>query len=197
MGLQEDHNARMARFPAEIRSAHVHVRRRCRRMVLVPRMRYSGPLLTALSVIAWSSDGCAHMPNGPRNDWSLGGSAAYALHPSVGNGFMYGLDFAYMPTIPVWLGGGVRAFENLHGSDRIFYPYVEAGAWLVLNVGGGYSLGTGGPNGASGFHLFLGLPFLLPTSSFYIEPYYRVLFATSDALHEVGLLLKWTSWNGD
>jgi len=70
-------------------------------------------------------------------------------------------------------------------------------AWLVLNVGGGYSLDTGGPHGESGFHLFLGLPFFLPGRSFYIEPYYRVLYATSDALNEVGLLVKWTSWNGD
>ncbi len=166
-------------------------------MVLVQRMRYWGPLLTVLSVVAWPHDGRAHMPNGPRHDWSLGGSAAYAHRPSLGNGFMYGLDFAYTPTIPLWFGGGVRAFDNLRASDRIFYPYVEAGAWLVLNVGGGYSLGTGGPHGASGFHLFLGLPFLLPGSSFYIEPYYRVLYATSDALNEVGLLVKWTSWNGD
>src|SRR5260221_10464485 len=101
-------------------------------------------------VVRGPEGGDEWLRKGARHDWSLGGSAAYALHPSLGNGFMYGLDFAYTPTIPLWLGGGVRAFENLRASDRIFYPYVEAGAWLVLNVGGGYSLGTGGPHGESG-----------------------------------------------
>jgi hypothetical protein len=135
------------------------------------------------------------VPPVPHDEWSVGPSAAYVFHRDSHGGVMYGVDIAYMPTLPVWVGGGLRAFESLRQVDRTLYPYVEVGAWLYMNVGVGYSLSTREPfGGASGVHVFLGFPFPI-ASRVFVEPYYRPLFAAPGVVHELGLLVKWTTWD--
>ena len=78
-------------------------------------------------------------------------------------------------------------------------PYVEAGLWLVVNIGGGYTIDvTEGETNASGPHLFLGLPLPFRVSEresiTYCEPYYRATFSSAGTLHEGGVFVKWAKW---
>jgi hypothetical protein len=123
-------------------------------------MRWTVAAAAILPFLFPARVGHAHgIPKGPQHDWSLGGSTAYAFYRGAAAGVVYGVDFAYSPNPFVWIGAGIRSFENFSSADRALYPYAEAGAWLFLNIGAGYSLDTADPfSTASGFHLFLGLP---------------------------------------
>lgn len=138
-------------------------------------------------------------PPCPRlSDWALGTSTAYGWHPTRADGSLLGVDAAFFPHCLVWAGGGVRLFENLSSQDRAVLPYVEAGTWLFVNVGVGYTVdvthGHFAPGRGAGFHVFVGEPIPV-VGKFYVEPYYRVTYLGSDALNELGVLLKWTTWD--
>lgn len=125
---------------------------------------------------------------------AIGGSVAYASFPRLGQGVIYGMDAALLRYCLIWAGGGLRVFENLHAEDRTLLPYVEAGAWVGLNVGAGYTIdasrGNFRPGHGAGFQLFFGEPIPL-FGNWYVEPYYRVTYLRSDALNELGVLFKW------
>jgi hypothetical protein len=165
-------------------------------------MRTRCAILPLFAVIGLAESARAHgMPNVdcPRiSDWSLGVSVAHGWHPDRQDGALYGVDAAFFPGCIAWAGGGLRVFENLRSQDRTLLPYVEAGAWLLLNVGVGYSIdvthGSAAPTEGSGFHLFLGEPIPLFGTS-YVEPYYRATFIGPDALNELGVMVKWTTWD--
>lgn len=163
-------------------------------------MRYCATLIAFVGFSSLSHRANARsLPDFPRNDWGIGGSVAYAFHPTAPNGLMHGVDVTYSPgsfKLPLWLSLGVRSFENLRANDRTLYPYTEVGFWFFINVGVGYSASVSGPeDDSSGFHWFLGVP-LLVAQHLYVEPYYRVMYDRSDALNELGFLVKWTSWKG-
>lgn len=86
-----------------------------------------------------------------------------------------------LPFIDFWLSGGAR-----FNADMIS-PYVEAGAYLLANVGGGVSYV---PDHGALAHIFVGLPIPVLLSGplpLYIEPYLRNSF---EGVREYGFLVK-------
>jgi hypothetical protein len=79
--------------------------------------------------------------------------------------------------------------------------HVEAGFWLFLTLGVGYSrtLWGDGFDGNS-LQLFAGAPVpfaeAFDAGMLFAEPYYRPAFglASGDVLHELGLMLKFTTF---
>jgi len=108
-------------------------------------------------------------------------------------GAMLGVDFAYFYE-HYWASAGTRLRLESDGVGAI-YPYVEAGAWYLVNVGLGYSLGLAdGRKPWSNVHLFVGVPIPLATEGTwilpYVEPYYRPMLGDGVVVHEVGVLIK-------
>ncbi|MFH1531433.1 MAG: hypothetical protein ABIK09_11960 [Pseudomonadota bacterium] len=99
-----------------------------------------------------------------------------------------------------WASGGARLWVR----DQVTaIPYVEAGMFVYLNVGGGYGYLLGGDHPARHTaHLFVGAP-LMPALAFWgmkwkgllIEPYYRPTWTLGegggDTFHEWGILVKY------
>lgn len=85
-----------------------------------------------------------------------------------------------LPYIDFWLSGGARFNPDMAS------PYVEAGAYLLANVGGGVSYV---PNHGALAHIFVGLPvpIMLRGPFIYVEPYLRNSF---DGIREYGILVK-------
>lgn len=159
-------------------------------------------LLVALGLTGWGPAAHANGFGGPDcprlTDLAIGPSVAHAWYPERGKGILYGVDATFFPGCIVWASGGLRVFENLHGEDRTLLPYLEAGTWAFVNIGVGYTVdashGNFRPERGAGFHLFFGEPIPL-VGNWYLEPYYRVSYLRRDALNELGVLVKWTSWN--
>jgi len=92
----------------------------------------------------------------------------------------------------------------LDSGERMYGPQLEASIWhgVSVGIGAGYLWGdSAGPT----WHLFVGAPVgddwlpeaLRPFRSVYVEPYYRLAGigpTGTDLLHEVGLLLKVTTF---
>lgn len=138
-------------------------------------------------------------PDCPKpTDFAIGGSVAHAWHPQLGKGVISGVDAVIFPNCIVWAGGGLRVFEDFQRDDRTFLPYIEGGVYLLVNIGVGYTMdasrGNIRPERGAGFHLFFGEPIPL-VGKWYVEPYYRVSYLHRDALNELGLLIKWSSWD--
>ena len=133
------------------------------------------------------------LPSPPHHAATLGPSVAWvsgAEHTS--DGVMLGVDLAYFVE-RVWWSVGTRLRLEPDGLGAA-YPYVEAGGWLLVNLGVGYSLGLeSGRSAWHNAHVFLGVPIPLGTSGPilpYIEPYYRPMLGDGVVVHEVGVLLK-------
>lgn len=144
------------------------------------------------------------LPDPPKLDYSLGPSLAYAAAPNRGGGLVYGIDASLAIAWNLWAGCGVRSFENFSATDRALLPYAEAGFWLFVNVGAGYTFDLDrNHSNLSGPHVFVGYPQSLTELKIgpkplllFVEPYYRPTFAHAGTLHEAGLLLKVSSWTG-
>jgi hypothetical protein len=143
----------------------------------------------------------AHVPTVPEHILTVGPTLAYAHAPRLESALVYGVDVAYTYTL-FWGGAGARVFETFEADERKVLPYVEVGVFLLLNVGGGYTLDTAPRSESlSGPHLFIGLPVPFSklqrgakSSFFYAEPYYRATYAEVGTLHEGGALVKWTGF---
>ncbi len=165
-----------------------------------PHVKRTALIFAGLLPLVLTRQALAHLPV-PDHTFNAGPTFAYAHAPVVDGGFVYGVDVA--GTYGLWWGGvGARVFETFEADERKVLPYVEAGLFLFLNVGGGYTLDTA-PRSASlsGPHFFIGLPVPLAkvqrsasSDLFYAEPYYRATYADVGTLHEVGAFVKWTSF---
>jgi hypothetical protein len=134
----------------------------------------------------------------PNNDVAVGPSLAWARVDRRSD-FMAGLDFTYFtkstsPFFPLyWVSAGLRTASAT--GPAVVLPYAEAGGWLLFNVGIGYSAAIRAESSTHYAHLFLGLP-LYPFPI--VEPYYRPAFrlggAAAPTIHELGLLLKWSTY---
>jgi hypothetical protein len=139
----------------------------------------------------------AHMPFPSLSDNSfvLGPSLAYAPGSGRRSGFLFGGDATFTAGF-LWASLGARARP---GEGWNTYPYGEAGLWLLVNFGVGYSLGLGPDVPRDNWHWFVGVP--IPVSALsddeaaiFVEPYYRPTMAIDSGaptLHELGLLVKW------
>ncbi len=111
---------------------------------------------------------------------------------------VYGVDAAAAYTIPLaWRRQ--RLFETFEANERKVLPYLEVGLWLLVNVGGGYTVDLNEDDtNASGPHFFIGAP--VPVGKpfdgvAYLESlYYRATYADVGTLHEGGAFLKWAKW---
>jgi hypothetical protein len=142
------------------------------------------------------ADCCQPMFRAPKNEFAVGPSIAYG-HLDASR-LMLGVDFTYFTQLQgfppyLWASGGLR--WALTNGPAVWLPYVEAGTWLFLNAGLGYSTAIVGDGVTHHAHVFLGLP-LLPNPI--IEPYYRPAFRLAGdpgpTIHEVGLLLKYSTY---
>jgi hypothetical protein len=133
----------------------------------------------------------------PEAGVGIGPTLGYAHARDLGGGMVYGVDAAAAYTI-LWAGGGVRLFETFEANERKVLPYLEVGLWLLVNVGGGYTVDLNEDDtNASGPHFFIGVP--VPVGKpfdgvAYLEPYYRATYADVGTLHEGGAFLKWAKW---
>jgi hypothetical protein len=165
------------------------------------RPRAALPLLCAvLGVSVWPERALADtVPRLPKGAFQLGPSVAYGMRVRAADHPVFGLDASYS-YLMFWGGGGVRLLAD---EGPTVLPYVEAGAWLGVNIGVGCSLLANNPRRqVLATHLFLGFPW--PVSGIkikdteypvYLEPYYRPMWWSGTALHELGLLLKITTWD--
>jgi len=155
----------------------------------------SGATLLSCLIAAGRTHAHVPVPSLSDNAVVLGPSLAYAPGDGERSGFLFGGD-ATLTAGFAWasLGARVRPGERFHG-----YPYAEAGIWLLVNFGVGYSVGLGSDVPVHNWHWFVGLP--IPVSALsdddpaiFVEPYYRPTMTIDDTaptLHELGVLLKW------
>jgi len=166
-----------------------------RRRVRLRIWPLTGATLVACLLGARHSQAHMPLPSLGDNAFVLGPSVAYAPGDGQRSGFLFGGD-ATLTAGFAWasLGGRVRPGERWNG-----YPYAEAGIWLLVNFGVGYSVGLGSEAPRHNWHWFVGLP--IPVSALsdddpviLVEPYYRPTMAIENAsptLHELGVLVKW------
>ena len=153
--------------------------------------------LTLLACLFGAGRAQAHMPFPTLSDNMvvLGPSVAYAPGDGQRSGLLFGGDATFTAGF-LWASLGARARPGEHWNT---YPYGEAGIWLLVNFGVGYSLGLGHEVPRDNWHWFVGVP--IPASAIsddeaaiFVEPYYRPTMAIDSAvptLHELGLLVKW------
>jgi len=126
---------------------------------------------------------------------------------SWNRGVVFGADASILPVarpLPIWTSVG-----TFLRTDRLACgAYLEAGAWVLLNLGAGASWGLGSQEGARA-HAFAGFPLPIhgitspKRPGLYLEPFYRPSLPIGGAgalRHEFGILLKYTpvqigSWN--
>jgi hypothetical protein len=111
---------------------------------------------------------------------------------------LFGVDATLIPSQEewrYWVSSGFRS--TFTESNALWLPYVEAGGWLVANLGLGATLAIAEGQGTSLLgHAFIGLPVgsFGDAPAIYLEPYYRPMYgALRDEIglfHEGGLLLK-------
>ncbi|MBM4361700.1 MAG: hypothetical protein FJ104_03390 [Deltaproteobacteria bacterium] len=163
-----------------------------------PRVRTAAARTLPLALLALAWDAHAGDVNLPGDDLGVGVSVAHAWVPQGGSAFVHGVDAAYLIERLAWVGGGVRVVEVPAPLGREVLPYLEGGvALLFLTLGGGYTLDADGARPAlGGPHLYAGLALpLLRSLDLYVAPHYRLTFAPDDRMHELGLALKWTTWD--
>lgn len=159
--------------------------------------RAAAPAL-ALAALLVALEAQAGEVNLPGDDLGVGVSVGHAWVPRHGSALVYGLDAAYLIERAAWVGGGLRVVEVPAVLGREVLPFLEGGvALLFLTLGGGYTHDVGGARPAlGGPHLYAGLALpLLRSLDLYVAPHYRVTFAPDGRMHELGLLLKWTTWD--
>ena len=110
-----------------------------------------------------------------------------------GGRFNYNIDdFQFI----LWFSGGLKqAFTD----RNLFFPYVEAGIWYFITIGGGVSFGGGEYRGTFA-NCFIGVPVPLApifgsnTIPLFVEPYFRYNWSLENAgrnYYELGIMVKY------
>jgi hypothetical protein len=166
----------------------------------IPRPHLACALFHTFTLFCYESraDCCWPEIRRAKNEIAVGPSAAWARVEGRSD-FAYGIDFTYFTQLKrafppyFWATAGVRAAST--SGPIVVLPYAEMGTWFFLNMGFGYSAALRADTVTHYAHLFVGLP-LFPRPI--IEPYYRPAFrlagAQAPTIHEVGLLLKWSTY---
>ena len=135
---------------------------------------------------------------GPETAISVGPQLSYNFASDGRKALGYGVDFAFF-YMPLWGGGG---FKLSHGKgDVIVSPYLEAGFWLLLNVGFGYAPSFQSGETYQNVNMFLGAPLPLNWIADDLsgenwllmgEPYYRRTWRLDSDFreNELGVLIK-------
>jgi len=150
----------------------------------------------ALALVSFGTP-CRADPQSPERDITVGPSLAWAFG-APDEGVLVGAEFSYLPGGPFWFTLGGRV---LSAAETTGLAHAEAGVWLFATWGIGYSRRLWGRafDGDS-LELFVGepLPFAeaFDSGMFFAEPYYRPTFGLSsgDVVHELGLMLKFTTF---
>jgi hypothetical protein len=166
------------------------------KMAMLLGSKWAAGWLTLFACLCAAGRASAHMPFPSLSDNGVvvGPSLAYAPGDGQRSGFLFGADATFTAGF-AWVSLGARARP---GERWNAYPYGEAGIWLLVNFGVGYSFGVGPDVPKKNWHWFVGVPIpvsaLSDDGAFFIEPYYRPTMAIDDpapTLHELGLLVKW------
>ena len=150
-------------------------------------------LAAVIALLVAPSDASATVKP-PEEGVALGPSVAWVSGADdTPGGVMLGVDLAYFLGY-FWVSAGTRLRLESDAVGAV-YPYVEAGGWLLLNLGVGYSLGISNDRSPwSNAHLFVGVPIPVPSEGKslvpFVEPYYRPMLGDGVVVHEVGVLFK-------
>ena len=154
-------------------------------------------LLVPFSVFA---DSGIRGPNTHANGFSIGPSFSW-LQDEDGDGWAANIDAAFTYFLFTGsLNAKVMNADNGYSAGA----QLEATVWFLLNMGGGIGYLFGEESGPA-YHFFLGLPIpgslaghtrFGPFTDAFIEPYYRPFYFEERWIHELGVLVKVTTYQG-
>jgi hypothetical protein len=133
--------------------------------------------------------------NYPKNDYGTGPSTAF-INCKHKNGYSFNYDNSY--TYGVFTSSINLKYINLDGNENIGFQS-EFTLWFLANIGGGIGY-LFGNKPAPIYHGFIGIPYgddnfkHSPFHSIYIEPYYRINYFNKQSIHEIGIMVKITTY---